>query len=151
MASASQRLALDYRNLQKEEPEGFTATPDEGNILRWTGVIFGPGDTEWENGIFKLELTFPNDYPQNPPKAKFNTEMFHPNIYSDGRVCVNILQGQWTPANDVTSILISLQALLIDPNPDSAANGEAGSLFKNNRAEYIRRVKAVVEKSWDQD
>ena len=36
-------------------------------------------------------MTFPQDFPINPPEMKFVTPMWHPNIYDDGRVCISIL------------------------------------------------------------
>ena len=47
--------------------------------------------TASEGGFFKAELKFPDDFPNNPPKMKFLTKMYHPNIYPDGTVCISIL------------------------------------------------------------
>ena len=51
----------------------------------------GPEGTCWEDGVFVAKLSFPHDYPLSPPKMKFVTDLFHPNIYPDGRVCISIL------------------------------------------------------------
>jgi ubiquitin-conjugating enzyme E2 A len=69
-------------------------------------------------------------------------------VYADGQICLDILQNQWSPIYDVAAILTSLQSLLSDPNPNSPANSEAARLFTEDRAEYEKRVKAVVEDSW---
>jgi ubiquitin-conjugating enzyme E2 A len=74
--------------------------------------------------------------------------MFHPNIYADGAICLDILQNQWSPIYDVSAILTSIQSLLADPNPNSPANAEASRLYIENRREYERRVVEVVERSW---
>jgi len=42
-----------------------------------------------------------------------------------------------------------MNSLLNDPNTSSPANVEASNLYKDNRREYTRRVRNVVEKSWD--
>ena len=52
-------------------------------------------DTPWEGGTFKLNLTFSEDYPNKAPVVKFESRMFHPNIYNDGGICLDILQNQW--------------------------------------------------------
>merc|ERR1712039_1170792 len=78
----------------------------------------------------------------------FITKMFHPNIYADGSICLDILQNQWSPIYDISAILTSIQSLLTDPNPNSPANSEAAKLWSENRREYNRRVTQIVEESW---
>ena len=85
---------------------------------------------------------------QTHTQVKFITKMFHPNIYADGAICLDILQNQWSPIYDISAILTSIQSLLTDPNPQSPANSEASKLYVENKGEYNRRVKAVVEESW---
>jgi ubiquitin-conjugating enzyme E2 A len=96
-------------------------------------------------------MEFLEDYPNKPPKVKFLTKMFHPNIYNDGSICLDILQNMWSPVYDVSSILTSIQSLLCDPNIKSPANNEAAELFSNNYKEYVLRVKEIVEQSLEND
>ncbi|EWC77174.1 ubiquitin-conjugating enzyme E2 2 [Plasmodium falciparum UGT5.1] len=84
-----------------------------------------------------------------PPKVKFLTKMFHPNIYMDGNICIDILQKHWSPIYDISAILTSIQSLLSDPNPNSPANQEAALLFVENRIEYNRRIKNCVKESFN--
>ncbi|WVQ95733.1 ubiquitin-conjugating enzyme E2 2 [Kwoniella sp. CBS 9459] len=114
----------------------------------WNAVIFGPPDTPFEDGSFRLTLTFSDSYPNKPPTVRFVSKMFHPNIYANGELCLDILQNRWSPTYDVAAILTSVQSLLNDPNPASPANVDAAQLFKENSKEYERRVKATVEQSW---
>ena len=93
-------------------------------------------------------IRFAEDYPSKPPDVRFVSSLFHPNIYADGKICLDILQAQWTPSYDVAAILASIQSLLCDPNPNSPANSEAARLFTENRREYNRRVRECVEQSW---
>jgi len=95
----------------------------------------------WEGGLFELTLEFTDQYPTRPPKVKFVSKIFHPNVYNDGRICLDILQNQWSPIFDVWAILTSIRSLLADPNPNSPANSEAAGIFNNNKNEYERRVK----------
>ena len=115
-------------------------------------------DTPFEDGTFKLLLPFDESYPNKPPTVKFLSKMFHPNVYANGELCLDILQNRWSPTYDVAAILTSIQSLLHDPNPNryvlrllglpSPANAEAASLYRENMKEYVRRVKLTVEQSW---
>uniref|UniRef100_M8BBS1 Ubiquitin-conjugating enzyme E2 2 n=1 Tax=Aegilops tauschii TaxID=37682 RepID=M8BBS1_AEGTA len=102
-------------------------------------------------GTFKLTLQFTEDYPNKPPTVRFVSRMFHPNIYADGSICLDILQNQWSPIYDVAAILTSIQSLLCDPNPNSPANSEAARMYSENKREYNRKVREVVEQSWTAD
>ena len=108
----------------------------------------GAADTPFEDGTFKLTLQFDESYPNKPPVVKFLSRMFHPNVYANGELCLDILQNRWSPTYDVAAILTSIQSLLHDPNPNSPANAEAAQLYRENMKEYVRRVKATVEESW---
>lgn len=152
---ARRRLMKDFMSLRKEtqNPEtiGFQCAPDQNNIFRWTAVMFGPDDTVWEDGQFKMELTFDENYPNKPPSVQFTSKMFHPNIYNNGKICLDILQNQWSPIYDVSAILTSIRSLLADPNPNSPANAEAAKLYQEDRKAYEKRVRAVVEQSLEED
>ena len=75
------------------------------------------------------------------------SKLFHPNVYADGSICLDILQNQWSPIYDVWAILTSIRSLLGDPNPSSPANSEAANIYNTNKNEYERRVKQIVDLS----
>ncbi|WZZ18974.1 hypothetical protein YC2023_112063 [Brassica napus] len=148
---ARKRLMRDFKRLQQDPPAGISGAPQDNNIMLWNAVIFGPDDTPWDGGTFKLSLQFSEDYPNKPPTVRFVSRMFHPNIYADGSICLDILQNQWSPIYDVAAILTSIQSLLCDPNPNSPANSEAARMYSESKREYNRRVRDVVEQSWTAD
>ncbi|KAK6027128.1 ubiquitin--protein ligase, partial [Ostertagia ostertagi] len=133
---------------QEDPPAGVSGAPTEDNILAWEAIIFGPQDTPFEDGTFKLSLEFTEEYPNKPPTVKFISKMFHPNVYADGSICLDILQNRWSPTYDVAAILTSIQSLLDEPNPNSPANSHAAQLYQENRREYEKRVQQIVEQSW---
>ncbi|KAK8604498.1 hypothetical protein V6N13_099438 [Hibiscus sabdariffa] len=145
------RLMKELENLDQALPVGISAEPKDNNIMHWNAIILGPDKSPWEGGSFKLTLQFPEDYPTKPPTVRFISRMFHPNIYADGRICLAILQNQWSPINDVATILTSIQSLLRDPNPNSPANKEAAKMFTENKREYNRRIRELVDLSWTYD
>ncbi|CAO1615611.1 unnamed protein product [Parajaminaea phylloscopi] len=148
---AKRRLIRDFKRLSTDPPGGISGAPCPDNLMIWNAVIFGPADTPFEDGTFKLLLTFDESYPNKPPSVKFLSKMFHPNVYASGELCLDILQNRWSPTYDVSAILTSVQSLLNDPNSASPANVEAAQLWKENRKEYVRRVKQTVEESWLDD
>ncbi|ORM41860.1 Ubiquitin-conjugating enzyme E2 2 [Babesia sp. Xinjiang] len=141
---ARRRLLLDLRKLQQERPDSLCASPLNGDIFVWKAVILGPDNTEWEGGIFTLALKFTNEYPHRPPTVKFTTKIFHPNVYQDGSICLDILDKEWSPVFDVSAILTSIQSLLTDPNNQSPANKEAAILYTEYRSEYVRKVREAT-------
>ena len=108
-----------------------------------------PDDTPFEGGVFKLTLEFTEEYPNKPPKVRFLSKMFHPNVYQDGSLCLDILQNRWSPTYDVAAILTSVQSLLHDPNPNSPANAVAAQIYQESRREYDKKVRDIVEQSWE--
>lgn len=137
--------------MQQDAPSGVSASPLPDNVMTWNAVIIGPSDTPFEDGTFKLIMQFDEQYPNKPPTVKFISEMFHPNVYASGELCLDILQNRWSPTYDVSSILTSIQSLLNDPNISSPANAEAANLYKDHRSQYIKRVRETVENSWNDD
>ena len=84
MATQDQATLLLRKQLQelnKNPVEGFSAgVIDESDIFKWEVMVIGPPDTPYEGGFFKSHLIFPKDYPVKPPKLKFISEIWHPNI-----------------------------------------------------------------------
>lgn len=143
------RLMRDLKSLKEQKDGTIYASPFEDDILTWCAVIIGPKDTFFEDGTFSLVLNFRESYPQSPPEVKFVSKMFHPNIYPNGDLCLDILKNRWSPTYDVYGVLMSIQSLLSDPNVNSPANTEAAESFKNSIKKYKERVLECVEMSWN--
>lgn len=81
-------------------------------------------------GVFNLELFLPDDYPMTPPKIRFLTKIYHPNIDRLGRICLDVLKNNWSPALQIRTILLSIQALLGAPNPEDPLNEAVARQWK---------------------
>lgn len=81
--------------------------------------------------------------------GKFTPPLFHPNVYPSGTVCLSILNEEegWKPAITIKSILIGIQDLLNDPNPESPAQADAYNLFKKDKPAYEKKVRSVVKEN----
>ncbi|KAM8886657.1 ubiquitin-conjugating enzyme E2 G1-like isoform 1-T2 [Spinachia spinachia] len=155
-------LRKQLAELNKNPVEGFSAgLIDDDDIYKWEVVIIGPQDTLFEGGFFKAYLTFPYDYPLRPPKMKFITEIWHPNVAKNGDVCISILhepgedkfgyekpEERWLPIHTVETIMISVISMLADPNSDSPANVDAAKEWREDpNGEFKRKVARCVRKS----
>ncbi len=100
----------------------------------------GPVDSPYEGGDFEAEMYLPDDYPMSPPQVLFITKIYHPNIDNLGRVCLNILKNQWTPALQIRSVMISLQALLSSTDENDFLNIEVAELWKKNPKAAIKKA-----------
>ena len=71
----------------------------------------------YSGGVFFLNIHFPTDYPFKPPKFAFTTRIYHPNINSNGAICLDILRSQWSPALTVSKVRLDLISLVSSLNP----------------------------------
>lgn len=133
------RLQSELMALMMCGDPGVSAFPEGDNILSWIGTITGSKDTVYEGMIFKLSLIFTNEYPFKPPKLKFLSSCFHPNVDTSGNICLDILQDKWSSAYDVRTVLLSIQSLLGEPNNESPLNTQAANLW-TNQPEFRKMV-----------
>lgn len=104
------------------------------NYTELKGEIAGPPETPYEGGTFVLEIKVPETYPFNPPKVRFITKIWHPNISSvTGAICLDILKDQWAAAMTLRTVLLSLQALLAAAEPDDPQDAVVAKQFKENQ------------------
>ena len=143
MTFATKRLSKELLEIKNNNIEGFNIINTE-NIFDWQVSIDGPNESAFEKGKFILKISFDEKYPIKAPSVRFITNMFHPNIYKDGKICVDILQNEWSPTQNVSTILQSIRSLLMDPNPSSPANREAANLFNKDKELYYNRVKELI-------
>lgn len=136
------RIGVELRDLRKDPPANCSAGPIGEDMFAWEGCIFGPEDTPFHGGVFKLSIQFPVDYPFRAPHIKFLTRIYHPNINSSGLICLDILKGQWSPALTISKVLLSICSLLSDPNPDDPFVPDIANLYKQDRAAYEDQARA---------
>jgi len=153
-------LQRQLTDLTKNQSDSFSAGLVEDNIYEWNVIIIGPADTMYEGGFFQARMSFPKTYPMDPPTMAFTSEMWHPNVYPTGEVCISILHPpgedkygyeqaseRWLPVHTVETILISVVSMLSNPNVDSPANVPAAKQLRDEPAEFKRAVQRIVRKS----
>jgi len=152
MLDKTSKLSLTHshqerKKWRKDHPIGFYARPvasgdGSANLFKWEAGIPGKKDTDWEGGVYKVNIVFTPEYPSQAPVVSFTPPIFHPNVYSSGKVCLSILTSGWRPGISVKEVLVGVQDLLDTPNEKDPANAKANHAYLKNKAEYKRRVKA---------
>ncbi|XP_023724798.1 ubiquitin-conjugating enzyme E2 K isoform X2 [Cryptotermes secundus] len=134
---AAQRIKREFKEVIKSEEVAKCAIKVElvnDNYTELKGEIAGPPETPYEGGTFVLEIKVPETYPFNPPKVRFITKIWHPNISSvTGAICLDILKDQWAAAMTLRTVLLSLQALLAAAEPDDPQDAVVAKQFKENQ------------------
>lgn len=150
--AAALRLSREHAKLISDPIDNVEFIIDEANILNWKFIILGPHESPYEGGIYEGNITFPSTYPNNPPKVKFTSKLFHPNVYPDGNLCISILHEgndttgyeheieRWRSIQNVRTIFLSIISLLNDPNSESAANIDAAMMLRDDKKAYYKKI-----------
>uniref|UniRef100_A0A8C5P7I6 Ubiquitin-conjugating enzyme E2 T n=1 Tax=Leptobrachium leishanense TaxID=445787 RepID=A0A8C5P7I6_9ANUR len=143
------RFKRELQLLTAEPPPGITCWQHEDKTDDLRAQIVGGSGSPYEGGIFTLEIIIPERYPFEPPKISFLTPIYHPNIDSAGRICLDILKlppkGAWRPALNISTVLTSIQLLMSEPNPDDPLMADISSEFKYNRTVFVSNARKWTE------
>uniref|UniRef100_A0A673TBV5 Ubiquitin conjugating enzyme E2 D2 n=1 Tax=Suricata suricatta TaxID=37032 RepID=A0A673TBV5_SURSU len=134
---ALKRIHKELNDLARDPPAQCSAGPVGDDMFHWQATIMGPNDSPYQGGVFFLTIHFPTDYPFKPPKVAFTTRIYHPNINSNGSICLDILRSQWSPALTISKVLLSICSLLCDPNPDDPLVPEIARIYKTDREKSV--------------
>ena len=140
-SSLPRRIVKETQRLLTEPVEGIHASPTEDNLRYFNVVIEGPSQSPYEGGVFQLELFLPEDYPMAAPKVRFLTRIYHPNVDKLGRICLDILKDKWSPALQIRTVLLSIQALMSAPNPDDPLDENVAKHWKTDEAGAVLMAK----------
>ncbi|XP_064328064.1 ubiquitin-conjugating enzyme E2 T [Phalacrocorax carbo] len=144
------RLKRELSLLTTEPPPGITCWQNENQLDDLRAQILGGADTPYEKGIFNLEIVVPERYPFEPPKIRFLTPIYHPNIDSAGRICLDVLKlppkGAWRPSLNISTLLTSIQLLMAEPNPDDPLMADISSEYKYNKQLFLLNAREWTEK-----
>lgn len=145
--AVAKRLQSELMSLMGAPAPGVSAFPDGDSLLSWRGTIEGPPSSAYEGLTYKLSLGFPAEYPFKAPAVRFETPCFHPNVDAHGNICLDILKEKWSAAYSVRTVLLSVQALLGEPNNESPLNVAAARLWPDAaayKATLLKKYEAGV-------
>ena len=139
---ALRRLQREYADIEKDPPANCTAGPvSDADFFTWEALIFGPSESPFQGGVFRLSINFPSDYPFKSPIITFKTKIYHPNINAAGGICLDILKSQWSPALSISKVLLSILSLLTDANPSDPLMPDIAHQYRTNRAAYDEKAR----------
>ncbi|KAL9070235.1 MAG: hypothetical protein Q9157_005884 [Trypethelium eluteriae] len=165
-SAAAALLGRQLKQMQTDKDiPGISCGLHENNILEWEVMLMISDDCKYYGGgFFRARLTFPSEYPLLPPKMKFETPIWHPNIYENGEVCISILHPpeedqygyesaseRWSPVQTPETILLSVISMLSSPNDESPANVEAARQWREEPKEFKKKVRKCVRDSLEAD
>jgi len=144
----SKRLAKELKEFVDEPKDWCRATCVQDKLFLWHAEVLGPDGTAYEKGIFKLEIDIPPEYPFKPPKVKFLTKIYHPNVKSDGSFCTDILTSEgWSPQLKLQQVLLTIRQLLQDPNLETPLSPEVAELYKTDKQKFLKMAKETTKQN----
>lgn len=145
--AACKRVQKELKEMQAHLKDStLTAEPVEGDLTHWKATLKGPDDTPYAGGTFEVDIKIPADYPFSPPKMKFDTKIWHPNVSSQtGAICLDVLGKEWSPALTIRTALLSIQALMSAPEPDDPQDAVVAGMYKNNRTLFHQTAQHWTE------
>lgn len=139
------RIKREFKEVVKSEEAKncqIKVALKDDDFTTLVGEIGGPPETPYEGGKFVLDIIIPETYPFNPPKVRFVTKIWHPNISSvTGAICLDILKDQWAAAMTLRTVLLSLQALLASAEPDDPQDAVVARQYKEHQLIFKKTAK----------
>jgi len=139
---STKRIAKELKEILTDPPCNCSAGPiKDDDLYLWQATIMGPSDSPYHGGVFNLRITFPTDYPFKPPKVEFKNKVYHPNINSNGAICIDILKDSWSPALTISKVLLSVCSMLTDANPNDPLMPDIAHVYRTNRPMFDKTAK----------
>lgn len=154
------KLQREFNDINSKGDVNFTVgLVDPSDYFKWEVTIEGPENTIYEGSVLRAVLVFPYDYPLSPPDMTFQTKMWHPNIFKNGKVCISILHPpvvdetnlqermdeKWRPVLGVKEVVLSVSSMLVSPNLESPANVDAAVQYKSDFPAYKKKLRQFLD------
>eukprot|EP01006_Ploeotia_vitrea_P059910 TRINITY_DN74989_c0_g1_i1.p2 TRINITY_DN74989_c0_g1~~TRINITY_DN74989_c0_g1_i1.p2 ORF type:complete len:147 (-),score=60.82 TRINITY_DN74989_c0_g1_i1:46-486(-) len=142
---ALKRLNKELKDITaKGEKWGISAGPIGNDMFHWQAVIEGPEGTPYAGGVFFVDMKVPKDFPFKPPRCKFDTKIYHPNINADGTFCGESVP--WSPALTLLRYLTTLRQLLIEPNWSEPLQPTIASQYAKDKNAFAKQAREWTTK-----
>jgi len=136
---SSKRLLKEFQSIEN-------AKMINKNLFHWQVSISGPENSPYEGGHFQLDIRIPTDFPLHPPRIRFQTKIYHPNIHLTGDICIDILRSQWNSTWSIEKLLFGICSLLTDANSEDPYNARAALYYRQDRQKFNEIAKWWTKK-----
>ncbi|PPE00299.1 hypothetical protein GOBAR_DD02672 [Gossypium barbadense] len=149
VSASGKRIQREMSELNADPPPHCSAAPKGDNLFHWVATIIGPPGTPYQGGIFFLDITFPSDYPFQPPKrvlvgtqgsdiykVVFKTRIYHCNVDAAGNLSLDILKDSWSPALTISKVLTAIRSIFSNPDPYSPLTSGVARLYLADKAKH---------------
>ncbi|MFJ3913787.1 ubiquitin-conjugating enzyme family protein [Streptomyces vinaceus] len=143
-SSAVRRAKKDWQELAELSEHGVTGAPEVGNPFAGTVLLVPAQGSLYHGARLELAVELPARYPLTPPKAVFRTPVYHPNVSTSGEVGLPLLSKDWSPAESLRTVVLSILALLGDPDVNDPVRADAAELYRTDYEAYTARVRQVA-------
>ncbi|KAJ2557815.1 NEDD8-conjugating protein ubc12 [Coemansia sp. RSA 1933] len=118
---------------------------EPGNDLMNFTLVYRPSEGHYHGGVFRFKFDVSENYPHEPPKVRCLQTVFHPNIDTEGHVCLNVLREDWKPVLNIQSVIFGLQMLFLEPNATDPLNKDAAEMMVKNHSEFVHTVRLSMQ------
>ena len=145
MSTPKRRIETDVMKMLMSD---YEVTLVNDSMQEFYVRFYGPSETPFANGVWKIHVELPDQYPYKSPSIGFMNKIFHPNIDElSGSVCLDVINQTWSPMFDLINIFeVFLPQLLRYPNPSDPLNGEAAATLMRDPKSYDTKVKDYVQR-----
>lgn len=145
MSNSKRRIETDVMKLLMSDHEVELV---DDNMQEFHVKFYGPKDTPYEGGVWRLHVELPDNYPYKSPSIGFVNKIFHPNIdIASGSICLDVINSTWSPLYDLLNIVEwMIPGLLKEPNGSDPLNNEAANLQLKDKDAYEEKVREYIDK-----
>lgn len=119
---------------------------DDSNLFHWS-VLLVPDKEPYNKGAFRVNITFPVDYPFKPPKLQFATKIYHPNVDEEGKLCLPIVSPEnWKPATKTEHVMMALLSLINEPEPSHPTRSDLADELTKDRKKFFKTAEEFTKK-----
>ncbi|XP_024009391.1 ubiquitin-conjugating enzyme E2 29-like [Eutrema salsugineum] len=137
-------ITKQKKEIERVKSPLYKAGPVDGKMFYWEGELFGPAGSPYENGVFKISMDFPPEYPFKPPKVFFRTKIFHPNVGDRGHIFLRMLTTDYfSPIHTIHKMFINLHEMLTNPEIGEGDDFDEAKakLYKEDKAGFDEKAR----------